>query len=60
MAACRLKIIWAILDVVTIAVLITGLYLWVARRRRAAVALRRMARSNAKAEVPAMDLSRES
>jgi len=30
-----LKIVWALLDILTIAVLITGLYLWVARRRRA-------------------------
>jgi uncharacterized iron-regulated membrane protein len=28
-----LKIVWAMLDLVTIAVLITGLYLWLARRR---------------------------
>jgi uncharacterized iron-regulated membrane protein len=28
-----LKIIWALLDLVTIAILITGLYLWMARRR---------------------------
>jgi uncharacterized iron-regulated membrane protein len=28
-----LKIIWAILDLVTIIILITGLYLWIARRR---------------------------
>jgi uncharacterized iron-regulated membrane protein len=55
-----LKIIWAILDVVTIAVLITGLYLWVARRRRARLPSGRLARSNAKAEVPAMGFSRES
>jgi uncharacterized iron-regulated membrane protein len=33
-----LKIIWAVLDVATIVVLMTGLYLWVVRirRRRAA------------------------
>lgn len=35
-----LKIIWALLDVVTIAVLVTGLYLWVARRRRSHVSAR--------------------
>ncbi|HVX37568.1 MAG TPA: PepSY-associated TM helix domain-containing protein [Hyphomicrobium sp.] len=28
-----LKIIWAILDLVTIVILVTGLYLWIARRR---------------------------
>ena len=27
-----LKIIWALLDIATIAILITGLYLWMARR----------------------------
>jgi uncharacterized iron-regulated membrane protein len=31
-----LKIIWAILDLLTIAVLVTGLYLWLVRRRRTA------------------------
>lgn len=30
-----LKIIWALLDVATIVVLVTGLYLWFARRKRA-------------------------
>ena len=29
-----LKIIWALLDIVTIVVLASGLYLWLARRRR--------------------------
>lgn len=29
-----LKILWAILDLAAIAVLVTGLYLWIARRRR--------------------------
>lgn len=28
-----LKVIWAILDVITIIILVTGLYLWIARRR---------------------------
>ena len=36
-----MKIIWAVLDVFTIAVLITGLYLWL-RRRRTAHSVRRM------------------
>jgi uncharacterized iron-regulated membrane protein len=31
-----LKIIWAVLDLITIAVLASGLYLWLARRRPAA------------------------
>jgi uncharacterized iron-regulated membrane protein len=30
-----LKILWAILDVITIVILISGLYLWLARRRPA-------------------------
>ena len=30
-----LKIVWAVLDVITIVILISGLYLWLARRRRA-------------------------
>ena len=36
-----LKIIWAILDVITIIVLISGLYLWLKRRRRTVVGLAR-------------------
>jgi uncharacterized iron-regulated membrane protein len=35
-----LKIIWAVLDLITIAVLVTGLYLWL-RRRRAGVSIER-------------------
>jgi uncharacterized iron-regulated membrane protein len=31
-----LKIIWAVLDLVTIIVLCSGLYLWIARRKSAA------------------------
>jgi uncharacterized iron-regulated membrane protein len=40
-----LKIIWALLDVATIVVLVTGLYLWVRRRRRS--------RASAPAALPA-------
>jgi uncharacterized iron-regulated membrane protein len=40
-----LKIIWALLDVATIVVLVTGLYLWVKRRRRS--------RAPARAALPA-------
>ena len=36
-----MKIVWAALDIFTIVVLVTGLYLWV-RRRRAALGVRRM------------------
>jgi len=35
-----LKIIWAILDLITIAVLVTGLYLWLRRRQPAALGAR--------------------
>jgi uncharacterized iron-regulated membrane protein len=36
-----LKIIWAILDIITIVVLVTGLYLWL-RRRQAGVSIERV------------------
>jgi len=36
-----LKIIWAILDIVTIVILVTGLYLWL-RRRRSGVSVERV------------------
>lgn len=42
-----LKIIWAILDVITIAVLWTGLYLWLRRRRSGVTAERAIARTSA-------------
>ena len=32
----ELKIIWALLDLATIVILISGLYLWLAKRRRPA------------------------
>ncbi|MEH2514004.1 putative iron-regulated membrane protein [Nitrobacteraceae bacterium AZCC 1564] len=41
-----LKIIWAILDIITIAVLITGLYLWL-RRRQSGVSIERAVVSSA-------------
>ena len=31
-----LKILWAILDIATIVILISGLYLWLAKRRKPA------------------------
>jgi uncharacterized iron-regulated membrane protein len=43
-----LKIVWALLDIATIVVLGSGVYLWVARRRRTRAALR-----VARAQVPA-------
>jgi len=44
-----LKIIWALLDVVTIVVLATGLYLWGVRRRRSRSPARRALQVSAKA-----------
>lgn len=38
-AGMPLKVLWAVLDIVTIAVLISGIYLWLVRRRRASEAL---------------------
>ena len=54
-----LKIIWAVLDVVTIVVLITGLYLWVARRRRARLPSGRMVRQPQQTDAQALGLSRK-
>ena len=42
-----LKIIWAILDVLTITVLVTGLYLWLRRRRTGVGIERAIAQSSA-------------
>ncbi len=38
-----LKILWAILDILTIAVLVTGIYLWLRRRKRGAALERALA-----------------
>ena len=57
-------IVFGILSIVailvTIAVLVTGLYLWIARRRRARLPSGRVARSLAQAEPQAVGLSRKS
>ncbi len=45
-----LKIIWALLDLVTIAVLGSGLYLWIARRRTAEANAEIMAEARSAAE----------
>jgi uncharacterized iron-regulated membrane protein len=37
-----LKILWALLDVITIVILVSGLYLWIARRKSQAVRLARI------------------
>lgn len=48
-----LKIIWAILDILTIAVLITGLYLWLRRRRASETAERMLVRAS-QVDAPAL------
>ncbi len=48
-----LRIIWAILDVITIAILITGLYLWL-RRRQSVSAVSRMIRTDRVHDRPAV------
>jgi uncharacterized iron-regulated membrane protein len=40
-----LKILWAAFDIITIIVLITGLYLWVARRKAQVAQLERIGES---------------
>jgi uncharacterized iron-regulated membrane protein len=48
-----LKILWAVLDVLTIIVLVTGVYLWV-RRRRAGVSVDRVIARSSGIERPAL------
>jgi uncharacterized iron-regulated membrane protein len=48
-----LKILWALLDVVTIVILVTGLYLWLRRRKTGASIERVIAQSSA-VDVPAI------
>lgn len=48
-----LKIIWAILDVITIVVLITGLYLWL-RRRQSGSSVERMLATQSTARDPVL------
>jgi uncharacterized iron-regulated membrane protein len=47
-----LKILWALLDVITIVILVTGLYLWL-RRRKAGVSVERSI-AQASADAPAL------
>ncbi|MCP4617305.1 MAG: PepSY domain-containing protein [Bradyrhizobium sp.] len=47
-----LKILWALLDVITIVILVTGLYLWLRRRKTGVSAERAIAQSSA--DAPAM------
>jgi uncharacterized iron-regulated membrane protein len=48
-----LKILWALLDVITIVILVTGLYLWL-RRRKAGVSVERSIARSSAVETPAM------
>ncbi len=51
-AGLPLKIIWALLDVITIIVLISGLYLWVARRRATDARIAELVRKHQAAALP--------
>ena len=51
-----LKIIWAVLDVITIVVLITGLYLWLRRRRSGSSVGRMPAATQAASNDPVLTL----
>jgi uncharacterized iron-regulated membrane protein len=47
-----LKILWAILDIVTIVVLASGLYLWLARRRATEARVAEIIRKHQQAAEP--------
>jgi uncharacterized iron-regulated membrane protein len=47
-----LKIIWALLDVITIIVLVSGLYLWLARRRATEARIAELVRKHQAAAIP--------
>ncbi|MGB3434118.1 PepSY-associated TM helix domain-containing protein [Achromobacter sp.] len=47
-----LKIIWALLDVITIVVLVSGLYLWLARRRATEARIAELVRKHQAAAIP--------
>jgi uncharacterized iron-regulated membrane protein len=49
-----LKIIWAVLDVITIVVLITGLYLWLRRRQSGSSVERMLAATQSAAHDPVL------
>ncbi|CAB3864527.1 PepSY-associated TM helix domain-containing protein [Achromobacter anxifer] len=51
-AGMPLKIIWALLDVITIIVLISGLYLWLARRRATEARIAELVRKHQAAALP--------
>ncbi|ASC68486.1 PepSY-associated TM helix domain-containing protein [Achromobacter denitrificans] len=51
-AGMPLKIIWALLDVITIIVLVSGLYLWLARRRATEARIADLVRKHQAAAIP--------
>ncbi|MGE8688683.1 MAG: PepSY-associated TM helix domain-containing protein [Achromobacter sp.] len=51
-AGMPLKIIWALLDIVTIIVLVSGLYLWLARRRATEARIAELVRKHQAAAIP--------
>ncbi|KGD92173.1 membrane protein [Achromobacter sp. RTa] len=51
-AGMPLKIIWALLDIITIIVLVSGLYLWLARRRATEARIAELVRKHQAAAIP--------
>ncbi len=51
-AGLPLKIIWAVLDLITIVVLVSGLYLWLARRRATEARIAELVRKHQAAAAP--------
>ncbi|SSW69303.1 PepSY-associated TM helix domain-containing protein [Achromobacter agilis] len=51
-AGMPLKIIWALLDIITIIVLVSGLYLWLARRRATEARIAELVRKHQGAAIP--------
>ena len=51
-AGLPLKIIWALLDLITIVVLVSGLYLWVARRRATEARINELVKKHQAAAAP--------
>ncbi|MCY1194792.1 PepSY-associated TM region [compost metagenome] len=51
-AGMPLKILWALLDIITIIVLVSGLYLWLARRRATDARIAELVRKHQAAAIP--------
>ncbi|SSW71800.1 PepSY-associated TM helix domain-containing protein [Achromobacter veterisilvae] len=51
-AGMPLKILWALLDIITIVVLVSGLYLWLARRRATDARIAELVRKHQAAAIP--------